>query len=128
MKARGLDRINLGRLLRRKNLPHLATRAKPVLASFKRFDWKNFCSISLLLIYQDAVEIETSDSRVGSMLRLLVSEEAGRWIPYLEDGLVKCRSALGGGRYTPTLIFRCSSFSTLDVLGRRALHFLHLNP
>src|SRR2546425_11326319 len=62
------------------------------------------------------------------MLSFLVSKGVSRWIPFLEVGLVKCRCALGGGWYVPSVIFRSSSFWTLDVFGRRTLHFLHLNP
>ena len=81
----------MGRFLRRENLLHPATRAKPPLASFKRFDRKKINAIIDSLSHQDAVEIEASDSKVRSMLALSISTEMGRRIPSLEAGLVKCR-------------------------------------
>jgi len=91
LKARGLDGINLGRLLRRENLLHPATRARPPLASFRRFDRKKINAIIDSLSNQDAVEIEASDCKVRSMLALSISTEVGWRILSLEAGLVKCR-------------------------------------
>jgi hypothetical protein len=74
------------------------------------------------------IGIDTSDSSVRSITSPLVSKEVRRWIPHLEAGFVRCRYALGGGRYTPGLILRSFTFLILSDLGKRNLHFLHLNP